>query len=142
MYRNTVILLAISIILIFSLMAGPLRADTDKDHKTVVVSGAGLLMEPVTSYLNKFKEINSEYDSVIMGATTGKGFSSFIDYTSDVVMASRPMSEKEQNAAASVGIDPGKRFMGKVCLAIITSSPLTTFLISLERCVLASCILT
>ncbi len=84
--------------------------------------GAGLLSNVVETYSKEYAVSVPGWDPSMIGATTGRGFQSLVEGQADLVMASRPMTKSEMDAAATKGIQVVSKELGRVCLAIVTNA--------------------
>lgn len=97
------------------------------------VSGASLMSGLVESYIEGFQKQAPEVVFVVQGATTGKGFKRFIDKEATLIMASREMSDEEIQAAEKKGLEPKKKLLGKICVAVICNESIPVDVLSMEQ---------
>ncbi len=87
----------------------------------VRITGASLLEPVVEQWSRSFDGSNRGWDAKFAASTTGEGFARWLEGKSDLVMASRQMIPKEIEGAKQKGLVAAERFMGTVCLAIVTN---------------------
>ena len=111
------------VMIVFALISTSLAAE----KQAFRIKGAALLCGVVEKLASDFFGSHPDCPMVITGATTGKGFKAFLKKEADVVMASRAMTEQELGSAKTNGILPKDRYIGKICVAVITnaSNPVT-----------------
>jgi phosphate transport system substrate-binding protein len=85
------------------------------------VNGAAISSDQVQLWANSFMESNPGTRIVVTGSSAGKGFASFLSKNSEIVIASRVISEDEQKRAAAENIELGERLVGYSGIAVITT---------------------
>lgn len=86
------------------------------------ISGAGLLSDVVESFHEEFVKTNPTCGVTVLGATTGIGFKKLIDGEVEMAMMTRKVTPEEAKLAEAKGVSLSSKFVGKIGLAVITSS--------------------
>lgn len=118
MKASNLLILSVCVCLAFAIVSTSPAEET----RAFRIKGAALLCGVVEQYASEFSDLRQGCPAVIIGATTGKGFKSFLKKEVDLVMASRAMTEKELSVAQTNGIDPKNKFIGRICVAVVTNA--------------------
>jgi phosphate transport system substrate-binding protein len=97
------------------------------------VGGANLYSDAFVKFSEAFRQVSNGCKPVILGSTTGKGISEFMNGELALVTASRATNAKEKEQAAAKGIQLKEKLAGKTSLAVITSANNPVSELSLEQ---------
>jgi phosphate transport system substrate-binding protein len=93
----------------------------DTSRIAIRVNGAATSSDQVELWAKSFMEANPAARIVVIGSSAGKGFEAFLDKNADIVIATRPISPKEEKKAVEQGMQLGERLIGYSGLAVTTS---------------------
>jgi phosphate transport system substrate-binding protein len=93
-----------------------------QNTKVTRISGAGLLSDVVESFHEEFDKTNPTCGVTVLGANTGIGFKKLIDGDAEMAMMTRKATPEEAKLAEAKGIPLSSKLIGKIGLAVITSS--------------------
>jgi phosphate transport system substrate-binding protein len=109
-------------------------AISQAEEKTIYkVSGANLFADVFEKFSEGFLNSNTSCKPVMMGSSTGKGISEFLNGETVLVMASRAMDSKEKEIASSKGIQLSEKPVGKTSLAVVTNAKNPVEELSMEQ---------
>ena len=104
------------------------------EEKTIYkVSGANLFADVFEKFSEGFQNSNTSCKPVMMGSSTGKGISDFLNGETVLVMASRATNSKEKEIASSKGIQLSEKTVGKTSLAVVTNAKNPVDELSMEQ---------
>jgi phosphate transport system substrate-binding protein len=93
-----------------------------QEKKVVRICGAGLLSDVVESIHDQFDKTNPACQLTVIGATTGIGIERLIGGDAELAMITRPVTSEETKVAEAKGVQIESTYVGKICLAVITSA--------------------
>ncbi len=86
------------------------------------VGGANLYSDAFEKFSGAFQNAGKDCKPIILGSTTGKGISEFINGEVVLVAASRAINAKEKEQAAAKGLQVSEKLAGKTSLAVVTGA--------------------
>jgi phosphate transport system substrate-binding protein len=92
-----------------------------QEKKTHKVGGANLFADVFERFSETYQKTNNNCRPLLLGSTTGRGISEFINGDVPVVWASRAMNAKEKEQASANGIQVAEKQTGKTALAVVTN---------------------
>jgi phosphate transport system substrate-binding protein len=97
------------------------------------VGGANLYSDVFEKFSGAFQDSGKGCKPIIVGSTTGKGITEFINGEIALVAASRAINTKEKEQAAAKGIQVSEKLAGKTSLAVVTGAKNPVKELSLEQ---------
>ncbi len=97
------------------------------------VSGANLFTDVFEKFSDGFQSSNQGCKPIMLGSSTGKGISDFLNGETVLVMASRTVNAKEKELASSKGLQLSERRVGKTSLAVVTNAKNPVDELSMEQ---------
>lgn len=94
----------------------------DAPKAVIRVNGASISSDQVQIWAKAFMEANPGSQITVTGSSAGKGFASFLDRNTDIVIASRVISADEQQRAVAQGMQLGERLIGNSGIAVVTTA--------------------
>ena len=85
------------------------------------VNGAAIASEIVDRWANSFAQSHPDNRVLVIGSSTGKGFSALLEKQAEMALATRPISNAELKTAQEKGIKLANRPVGYAGVAIYTS---------------------
>jgi phosphate transport system substrate-binding protein len=114
------VLIVCSVLIIFAGIVAVSNAQTGDRKTTIQVKGADSMANRISMLSRMFMKANTEIDVIVeKGGTVDSGMSELIDKNADVVMASRRITSKEDQAALKKGIQLAERLVGYGGIVII-----------------------
>jgi phosphate transport system substrate-binding protein len=104
-----------------------------QEKQIVRISGALPLTDMVSEWAAEYMKRKPDVQVTVFGKTAGYGYSQFIDGQANVVMASRKMTEKEQQQATAKGIHVADRKVMDIPVAMVTSAKNPVSSLSLDQ---------
>jgi phosphate transport system substrate-binding protein len=104
-----------------------------QDKKPVRIIGAGLLSDVVENLCEEFARTNPLCHLTVIGATTAIGFNKLLDGQAEMAMLTRKVTPEEAKLAEAKGIQLSSKFIGRIGLAVITSSQNTVNELTMEQ---------
>jgi phosphate transport system substrate-binding protein len=127
--RSLSVFVAIGVIFI---CCNPLSVE-GQDKTIVRISGAGLLSEVVETMTQDFRNASPACTITVTGSTTGIGFKKLLDGEVELAMMTRKVTPEEAKLAEAKGITLSSKFVGKIGLAVITTSKNTVSALTMEQ---------
>ena len=124
------LLLLISAYLVTLSVPAVLEAQEKAVYK---VSGANLFADVFEKFSDAFQASNKGCRPLMLGSTTGKAISEFLNGETVLVMASRATDSKENDIASSKGIQLSEKPVGKTSLAVVTNAKNPVDELSMEQ---------
>jgi phosphate transport system substrate-binding protein len=107
---------------VVSILAMTLTSQAQDASKAAIrANGAAISSDQVQLWAKAFMEANPGSQITVTGSSAGKGFASFLDRNTDIVIASRVISADEQQRAVAQGMQLGERLIGNSGIAVITT---------------------
>jgi phosphate transport system substrate-binding protein len=97
------------------------------------VSGANLFSDVFEKFSDGFQTSSKGCKPIMLGSSTGKGISEFLNGETVLVMASRAADAKEKDIASSKGIQLSEKPVGKTSLAVVTNAKNPVDVLSMEQ---------
>jgi phosphate transport system substrate-binding protein len=104
-----------------------------QEKKTHKVGGANLFADVFEGFSETYQKTNNNCRPLMLGSTTGRGISEFINGDVPVVWASRAMNSKEKEQATANGLQVSERQIGKTALAVVTNAKNPVSELSMEQ---------
>lgn len=118
------------IFVLVSFVACPTEA---QEQKMVRISGAGLLSDVVENLHEDFDKSNPLCKLTVSGATTGIGFKRLIEGEAELAMMTRKVTSEEAKLAEARGVALSSKLIGKIGLAVVTSSKNTVNELTMDQ---------
>jgi phosphate transport system substrate-binding protein len=93
-----------------------------QEKKSYKIGGANLFSSVFERFSESFQKTSDTCRPLMIGSTTGRGISEFINGDVALVWASRAMNSKEKEQAAAKGMKVSEKPTGKTALAVVTSA--------------------
>jgi phosphate transport system substrate-binding protein len=104
-----------------------------QENKTHKIGGANLFADVFERFSESYQKTNSNCRPIMLGSTTGRGISEFINGDVPVVWASRAMNSKEKEQAFANGIKVSEKQTGKTALAVVANAKNPVSELSMEQ---------
>jgi phosphate transport system substrate-binding protein len=88
------------------------------DRTVIQNTGSDTMLDVAQAWAERYQTVNPTVAVAVSGGGSGTGIASMIDGTVDISNSSRPMSEREIDAARANGNDPVEHIVGYDALAV------------------------
>jgi phosphate transport system substrate-binding protein len=88
------------------------------DRTVIQNTGSDTMLDVAQAWAERYQTVNPSVAVAVSGGGSGTGIASMIDGTVDISNSSRPMSEREIEAARANGNDPVEHIVGYDALAV------------------------
>ncbi len=105
----------------------------DQEKKTHKIGGANLFADVFERFSETYQKTNNNCRPLMLGSTTGRGISEFINGDVPLVWASRAMNSKEKEQASANGIKVSEKQTGKTALAVVANAKNPVNELSMEQ---------
>lgn len=92
-----------------------------QERKIIRLKGANAMVSMCDAIGKEFQEIHPKVSVVVQGGTTDQGFEAFCERSTDIVMASRRINDKERQVMAVCGVKPVETEVGRDPIAILVN---------------------